>query len=237
VCSTSHVIDVRLQKVVAFGDRAGAVRPLSLKNRDEFHRAEWAAKANWDRDIQTKELPPDGQHRRPRWRVKLNGTFQRDPKVELCPSYEEPGVSMAIMVCNLLNLCGDPGSTDVPHSTLWASFHFARPSFTLIESRTKSLLWARFISRSRKKHPRHLLLENFPHRFATALRSSPFFCISFLGSMVDITTTIFIFIFLVNFLGLIGLFIILFWHLYCSLSRTGYTYVIQASCTCTIMMQ
>lgn len=192
VCSTSHVIDVRLQKVVAFGDRAGAVRPLSLKNRGAFHNAELAAKAFWDRDIQTKELPPDGQHRRPRWRVKLNGTLQREPKVEMCPSYEEPGVSMAIMVCNLLNLYGDPGSTDVPHSTLWASFHSARRSSALIESRTKSLLLASLISRSRKKQPRRLLLENFPHQFTTALYSHAVFMYTVLGSMVDITTTIFI---------------------------------------------
>ncbi|KAF8485988.1 hypothetical protein DFH94DRAFT_163201 [Russula ochroleuca] len=96
--SPSHVIDVRLHKVVAFGDRAGAVRPLSLKDHDAFHRVELVAKAKWELpDTQAKELPPNGQHRRPRWRVKINGTLQRNPDVELCPSYEEPGVSMAIV--------------------------------------------------------------------------------------------------------------------------------------------
>jgi hypothetical protein len=127
---------------VAFGDRAGAVRPLSLKDHDAFHRVELVAKAKWELpDTQAKELPPNGQHRRPRWRVKINGTLQRNPDVELCPSYEEPGVSMAIVVRNFLDLCGDdPGSTDVPHSTSWASFHSEWRSLSLIEGRTKSSL-------------------------------------------------------------------------------------------------
>jgi hypothetical protein len=94
----SHVIDVRLQKVVAFGDRAGAVRPLSLKDRDSYQRVELAAKANWELDDHTKELPPDERHRSPRWRIKLNGSLQINRSIELSPSYEEPGVSMAVMV-------------------------------------------------------------------------------------------------------------------------------------------
>jgi hypothetical protein len=97
--SVSHVIDVRLQKVIAFGDRAGIVRPLTLKDRDSFHRAELVARANWVRDGDVKALPSDERHRRrPRWCVKLNGALQKIRGVELKPSYEEPGVSMAIMV-------------------------------------------------------------------------------------------------------------------------------------------
>ena len=96
----SQAIDVRLQKVVAFGDRAGAVRPLSLKDRGSFHKAELAAKASWELDGNARELPLNEQHRRRRWRVKLNGAFHRNRSVELSPSYEEPGVSMAIMVCS-----------------------------------------------------------------------------------------------------------------------------------------
>jgi len=95
--SVSHVIDVRLQKVMAFGERAGIVRPLTLRDRDSFHRAELAARANWVRDGDVKALPADEHHRRPRWRVKLNGALQRIHGVELIPSYEEPGVGMAIM--------------------------------------------------------------------------------------------------------------------------------------------
>lgn len=110
--SVSHVIDVRLQKVMAFGDRAGVVRPLTLRDRGSFHRAELAAKANWVRDGDVKALPPDEHHRRTRWRVKLNGALQRIRDVELIPSYEEPGVTMAIMVCKP-NLGKDIGWTDV----------------------------------------------------------------------------------------------------------------------------
>ena len=96
--SVSHVIDVRLQKVMAFGARAGIVRPLTLRDRDTFYRSELAARADWVRDGDVKALPPDEHHRRPRWCVKLNGVLQRIHGVELIPSYEEPGVSMAIVV-------------------------------------------------------------------------------------------------------------------------------------------
>jgi hypothetical protein len=115
--SVSHVIDARLQKVMAFGDRAGTVRPLTLKDRDAFHRAELVARADWVRDGDVKALPLDEHRRRPRWCVTLNGALQRIGGVELIPSYEEPGVSMAIMVCKPI-LGRDIGWTDVPCSTL-----------------------------------------------------------------------------------------------------------------------
>ena len=115
--SVSHVIDIRLDKVMDFGDRAGIVRPLNHNNRHEFHRVELAATANWERDGDIKALPPDGQHRRPRWRVKLNGALQRIHGVELKPSYEEPGVTMANVV-RKINLCKDLGWIDIPSSTL-----------------------------------------------------------------------------------------------------------------------
>ena len=89
-----------MQKVTGFGERAGVVRPLTLKDRDSYHRAELAATANWERDVDIKELPPDENHSRPRWRVKLNGALQKVHGVELNPSYEEPGVSMARVVRN-----------------------------------------------------------------------------------------------------------------------------------------
>jgi len=101
---------------MAFGDRAGIVRTLNLRDRDAFHNAELAARANWVRDGDVKALPPDEHHRRPRWRVKLNGVLQRIHGVELIPSYEEPGVSMAIMV-RKPNFGKDVGWTDVPRST------------------------------------------------------------------------------------------------------------------------
>jgi hypothetical protein len=48
--SVPHVIDVRLQKVMAFGDRAGIVRPLTLRERGAFFTAQnWLQEANWVR--------------------------------------------------------------------------------------------------------------------------------------------------------------------------------------------
>ena len=102
---------------MAFGDQAGAVRRLNLADKGAFHRAELAGEAIWEVDGQIKELPMDEHHRRPRWRIKLKGAIQKKPRVELSPSYEEPGVTMAIMVCSL-NLDGDRGSTDVPRIVL-----------------------------------------------------------------------------------------------------------------------
>ena len=123
--SVSHAIDVRLQKVMAFGARAGIVRPLNLNDRDVFYRAELVARADWVRDGDVKALPPDDHHRRPRWRVKLNGALQGIRGVELIPSYEEPGVSMATVV-RKPNLGKDILLTDIPCSILSASSHSGR---------------------------------------------------------------------------------------------------------------
>ena len=98
---------------MAFGDRARVVRPLTLRDRDAFHRAEPAARADWVRDGDVKALPPGEHHKRPRWHVALNGALQRIDGVKLIPSYEEPGVSMTIMV-RKPNLGRDIGWIDVP---------------------------------------------------------------------------------------------------------------------------
>ena len=110
-----HDIDVRLQKVLAFGDRAGAVRPLDFSDRNAFHRT--VARANWQVDGHSEKLPTNSTNRRHRWRIKLKGTLRITPGAALTPSYEEPGVSMAIIV-RILKLDGDAGWTDVLHSTL-----------------------------------------------------------------------------------------------------------------------
>ena len=123
---------------MAFGDRAGAARPLNLRDRGAFHRAELAAEADWEVDGHVKELPTNETNRRPRWRIKLKGVLRKMPEVELTPSYEESG--MAIVVRNV-KLDGDAGWTDVPHSTLWAcSRSVRRRTSTLQTSQTESLL-------------------------------------------------------------------------------------------------
>ena len=102
---------------MASGDKAGAVRRLSFAGHGASHRAHLAGEAIWEVDGYVKELPPNEQHKRPRWRIELKGAVQKKPGIELSPSYEEPGVSMAIMVRSP-NPDGDPGSTDVPRIVL-----------------------------------------------------------------------------------------------------------------------
>jgi hypothetical protein len=97
--AVSHVIDVRLQKVMGFGKQAATIGPLSLMNRSSYHRTDLAARAHWEPDGHPTELPPDKEHPRSRWCIKLNGNLHRETKVELCPSYEGPG--MAVMVRRL----------------------------------------------------------------------------------------------------------------------------------------
>jgi len=98
----SHVIDVQLHKVMAFGEQAATVRPLSLRNRTAFHRSDLAGKAHWQRDGHTRELPPDDEHPRSRWRVKLDGNLQRETNIELTPSFEEPGMALVVRTIDVI---------------------------------------------------------------------------------------------------------------------------------------
>jgi len=95
--SVSHVIDVRLEKVLAFGRDASVIRPLTLWDRRSYHRSDLAATAHWKLDGHTTELSPDNEHSRSRWCIKMNGSLHREINVELCPSFEEPGMALAIM--------------------------------------------------------------------------------------------------------------------------------------------
>ncbi len=71
--AVSHVIDVRLLKVLVFGkNAAAAIPPFAMANRKSYHITKWVAKAQWDVDGQAKGLPLSNEHRRPRWRIKLN---------------------------------------------------------------------------------------------------------------------------------------------------------------------
>ncbi len=153
---------------MAFGEQAKVVRPLTLKNRDSFHRAEPAAKAIWDRDGDVRALPPDEHHRQSRWCVELNGALQKIRGVELIPSYEEPGVTMAIMV-SCPSLGENPRWTNIPRSTLYASFHSARRSSALRITRTKSLLSPRLSSPNHHKNrcaPRFCTIFSYHHVYS-----------------------------------------------------------------------
>lgn len=94
--AVSHAIDVRLLKVMAFGENAPNIHPFTLRDRGSYHRTDWAAKAQWEANAQSWELPPSDEHPRVRWRIRLNGQLHRDPKVEISESYEQSG--MALMV-------------------------------------------------------------------------------------------------------------------------------------------
>jgi len=94
-----HVINVQLMRVMAFGDGATDVRPLTLRDRRSFHDSRVVAKAHWELDGRTKELSPNERHARTRWRMKLKGELQRAPGVQnLDPSFEVPGMTIMYIV-------------------------------------------------------------------------------------------------------------------------------------------
>ena len=94
--AVSDVIDVRLLKVMAFGENAANAHPFTLRNRSSYHRTDWAAKAQWQCDSHSWELPPSDGQPRARWRIKLNGQLHRDHTVKMGESFEQSG--MALMV-------------------------------------------------------------------------------------------------------------------------------------------
>lgn len=97
--AVSHAIDIRLLKVMAFGENATDTHPFTLRNRSSYHRTDWAAKAQWETDARSWELPPSDEHPRARWRIKLNGRLHRDQSVKMSESFEEPGMALMYFVC------------------------------------------------------------------------------------------------------------------------------------------
>ena len=65
--AVSHVIDVRLLKVLDFEENAANIHPFTLRNRSSYHRTDCAAKAQWEAPSHHAwELPPsDEQPRAP----------------------------------------------------------------------------------------------------------------------------------------------------------------------------
>jgi hypothetical protein len=79
-----QILDVRLLKVMAFG------------NRTNFKRTEWAAHAQWRLDGHPRELPPSMGHPRYRWCIELNGDLHREQGIELPPSHREPNFALMV---------------------------------------------------------------------------------------------------------------------------------------------
>jgi len=97
--AVSHAIDVRLLKVMAFGENAANVQPFTLRNRSSYHRTDWAAIAQWQAGAHSWELPPSDEQSRVRWRIKLNGQLRRDQRVKMSESFEQPGMALMYFVC------------------------------------------------------------------------------------------------------------------------------------------
>ena len=81
---------------MAFGERAPAIGPITHMDRTSFNRSDHVSSARWELDGRAQELLPDEGHPRLRWRVKFNGSFLREPGVELSPSFEHPGMALVV---------------------------------------------------------------------------------------------------------------------------------------------
>ena len=96
--AVSHVIDVRLLKVLAFGQNAANIHPFILRNRSSYHRTDCDAKTQWEAPSHHAwELSPSDEQPRARWRIKLNGHLYRDQTVKMSERFEQP--CMTLMVC------------------------------------------------------------------------------------------------------------------------------------------
>jgi hypothetical protein len=96
--SLSHTADVRLFKVLAFGNNADSTRPLTLKDRDSYHHKDTIAEVRWELDGR----PEDQERSSLRTRVVLNGEFRRKEGVEIRPSFSQG--DLTLKVCNALTL-------------------------------------------------------------------------------------------------------------------------------------
>ncbi|KAI0255036.1 hypothetical protein BJV78DRAFT_1151867 [Lactifluus subvellereus] len=93
------VIDVRLIKVMGFGEKGKVIQPLSLMNRSLYHRTDLAAESIWELDGHPEELPTSEEHPWPRWRIRFNGNLRRKATVRLVPSFEDERMIIRYLVC------------------------------------------------------------------------------------------------------------------------------------------
>jgi hypothetical protein len=100
--SVSQFADVRLFKVLAFGDNANTTRPLTLKDRGSYHHKDLIAEVRWELDCRTEERTMNQAGSPLRTRVVLNGEFRRKEGVEIRPSFTQG--DLALKVCNALTL-------------------------------------------------------------------------------------------------------------------------------------
>ena len=109
VRTAPDVIDVRMFKVMGFGEQGKIIRPFSLMNRSFYHRTDLVAGATWELDGQPKELPGEA-HSPPRWHIEFKGNLEWNGTVKLGPSFEGKdmvlrvgGVTLAEISCRLMS--------------------------------------------------------------------------------------------------------------------------------------
>ena len=90
--AVSDAVNVRLFKVMGFGEKGKVIQPVSLMSRSLYHRTDLAAEAKWKLDGYPKELPTSEAHPRPRWCISLNGELHRKAGIQLIPSFDGPNV-------------------------------------------------------------------------------------------------------------------------------------------------
>ena len=93
--SVSHAIDVRLFKVLAFGEKATNISPFAHNSRS-YQQRKLVAKAQWDAGPQLRELPPSDEHSWARWHIELDGRLHRDQSVDMSESFEQPGIALMV---------------------------------------------------------------------------------------------------------------------------------------------
>jgi hypothetical protein len=98
VRTVPDAIDVRLFKVMGFGEQGKIIQPFSLMNRSFYHRTDLVAEAIWKPDGHPKEVTSEA-HSRPCWHIQFNGNLLRKGAVKLGPSLEEK--DMVIRVCGV----------------------------------------------------------------------------------------------------------------------------------------
>jgi hypothetical protein len=98
VRTAPDVIDVRMFKVMGFGEQGKIIKPFSLMNRSFYHRTDLVAGATWELDGHPKELPSEARSP-PRWHIELKGNLKWNGIVKLGPSFE--GENMVLRVCGV----------------------------------------------------------------------------------------------------------------------------------------
>jgi hypothetical protein len=156
-----QVIDVRLRRVIAFG-QDGVNRLFTVAGLTTLRRTDWVAKAQWELEGQPTHLPPDEEHARSHWCIKFKGELHQDNKFELTKSLRKE--DHAVMVRSFdLGRWSCTADWRLCHSILCVSSHSGHQSFALQAAGKRNFSWAKSRFRNRAAHPwRHLFSTDSP---------------------------------------------------------------------------